>query len=43
MVDGARGVGWGGGGWGGAGGGTMAKILTFHVDAKGFYIHSSKN
>ena len=37
MVDGARGVGWGGG-WGG----TMAKILTFHVDAKGFYIRSSK-
>ena len=27
------------GGWGG-GGGTMAKIITFHVDAKGFYIHS---
>ena len=33
----------GGGGWGGVwggGGGTMAKIITFHVDAKGFYIHS---
>ena len=41
MVDGTRGVGWGGGGWGGVGGGTMAKIMT--VDAKGFYIHSSKN
>ena len=27
-------------GVGGAGGGTMAKIITFHVDAKGFYIHS---
>ena len=36
MVDGARGVGWGGGGWGGVWGGTMAKILTFHVDAIGF-------
>ena len=36
MVDGTR------GGVGG-GGGTMAKIMTFHVDAKGFYIHSSKN
>ena len=24
----------------GGGGGTMAKIITFHVDAKGFYIHS---
>ena len=24
----------------GGGGGTMAKIMTFHVDAKGFYIHS---
>ena len=34
MVDGPRGAGWGG---------TMAKIMTFHVDAKGFYIHSSKN
>ena len=40
MVDGPRGVGWG---VGGGGGGTMAKIMTFHVDAKGFYIHSSKN
>ena len=27
-------------GVGGVGGGTMAKIITFHVDAKGFYIHS---
>ena len=33
--------GWGlGGVVGGVGGGTMAKIITFHVDAKGFYIHS---
>ena len=31
MVDGPRGVGWGG---------TMVKTMTFHVDAKGFYIHS---
>ena len=29
------GVGWGRG--------TMAKIITFHVDAKGFYFHSNKN
>ena len=33
---------WGGGGVGG-GGGIMATIITFHVDAKGCYIHSSKN
>ena len=35
-VEGRSSVGWGVGG-------TMAKIMTFHVDAKGFYIHSSKN
>ena len=29
----------GGGGWGGF----MAKIITFHLDAKGSYVHSSKN
>ena len=32
-------MGWGGVGWGG----TMAKIITFHAVAKGFYIHSSKS
>ena len=39
-VEGRSSVGWwGGGGWGGF----MAKIITFHVDAEGyFYIHSSK-
>ena len=32
-------------GWWGCGvwGGFMAKIITFHVDAKGFYVHSIKN
>ena len=41
-INGGRHEGCGVGGWG-LGGGTMAKILTFHVDAKGFYIRSSKN
>ena len=39
-VEGRSSVGW----WGcGVRGNFMAKIRTFHVDAKGFYIHSSKN
>ena len=29
--------------WDGGWGGTMAKIITFYVDAKGLNIHSSKN
>ena len=38
-VEGRSSVGWWGGGvWGGF----MAKIITFHLDAKGSYIHSSK-
>ena len=39
-VEGRSSVGCGGVG---GGGGFMAKIITFHVDAKSFYIHSSKN